>query len=45
MNFSEFHPHRPLDSLSAVTQITEGLLQNNFDYLLGTGNSFDHPAR
>ncbi len=46
MNFNEFafRPH-PLPSLSAVTWITEGLLQNNFHNLFGTGDSFDDLAR
>jgi hypothetical protein len=46
MNFSQLAADRPLDSLSAVTQVTEGLLQNNFNYLLRSCNPFYHlPGR
>ena len=41
MNFSEFVQNHPLLTLSAVTWITEGLLQNNFHDLLGPGDSFN----
>jgi hypothetical protein len=41
MNFREFVPYHPLHLLSAVTWITEGLLQNNFDYLFGAGDPLD----
>jgi hypothetical protein len=41
MNFSEFVQNHPLLTLSAVTWITEGLLQNNFDDFLGSRDAFD----
>src|SRR5579859_331731 len=43
-NLSEFLQDRPLNSLSAVTWITEGLLQNYFDGLFGAGDPFDDLA-
>jgi hypothetical protein len=46
MNFNEFAPRTsPLPSLSAVTRITKGLLQNNFHDLFGPGDSLDNFAR
>ncbi len=45
MNFNEFLQEHRLPSLSTVTWITEGLLQNNFHNLLGTGDSFDDLPR
>ena len=45
MNFSEFAQDRLLDLLSAVTRFTEGLLQNYFDDLFGTGDSLDDLSR
>jgi hypothetical protein len=45
MNLSGFVQDRPLNSLSAVTWITEGLLQNYFDYLFRAGNPLDNLSR
>jgi hypothetical protein len=46
MNFSEFTQNQLLNSLSAVTRFTEGLLQNYFDDLFGPGNALDYlPGR
>ena len=45
MNFNQPAQDHPLHSLSAVTWITEGLLQNNFDDFLGSGDSFDNLSR
>jgi hypothetical protein len=44
MNFSDFARFDPRIKVSAVTQFTEGLLQNYFDYLFGTGDPLDDPA-
>ena len=41
MNFSEVVVDRGLPMLSTVTRFTEGLLQNNFDHLLGAGDALD----
>lgn len=45
MNFSE--PAKPahLNYLSTVMRITEGLLKDNFDNLLGAGDALDYFAR
>ncbi len=45
MNFRVHPKTTPPLSLSAVTWVTEGLLQNNFHDLFGTGDSFDDFAR
>jgi hypothetical protein len=45
MNFNESAQNHPLDSLSAVTHITEGSLKNNFDDFLGSGDSFHDFSR
>ena len=45
MNFNESAQNHPLLSLSAVTHITEGSLQNNFDDFLGAGDSLDNLPR
>jgi hypothetical protein len=45
MNFNEVIRNHPLDSLSAVTWITEGLLHNNFDDLLRAGDPLDNLPR
>jgi hypothetical protein len=45
MNFSRFTQNHPLPTLSAVTWITEGLLQNNFDDFFGPGDSLDNFPR
>jgi hypothetical protein len=42
MIFSHCDQNNRLELLSAVTRFTEVLLQNNFDYLLGTRDSFDN---
>ena len=44
MNFSDFARLDSRIQISAVTQFTKGLLQNNFDHLFGTGNTLDDLA-